>query len=82
LITAFVSMSVTPGSDEELITKFARDDIVSEAWLTTGEYDVLLILKAEDQEEVNSYVNNSVRNMEDVIRVVVAFGIESITDTD
>jgi DNA-binding Lrp family transcriptional regulator len=75
-------MSVTPGSDEELITELARDDIVSEAWLTTGEYDVLLILKAEDQEEVNIYVNNSVRNIEDVIRVVVAFGIESITDTD
>lgn len=82
MITAFVSMSVTPGSDEELITELARDDIVSEAWLTTGEYDVLLILKAEDQEEVNIYVNNSVRNIEDVIRVVVAFGIESITDTD
>lgn len=82
MITAFVSMSVTPGSDEELITEFARDDIVSEAWLTTGEYDVLLILKADDQEEVNSYVNNSVRNMEDVIRVVVTFGIESITDTN
>ncbi|MBD3159257.1 MAG: hypothetical protein GF309_10755 [Candidatus Lokiarchaeota archaeon] len=82
MITAFVSMSVTPGSDEELITELARDNIVSEAWLTTGEYDVLLILKAEDQEEVNSYVNNSVRNIEDVIRVVVAFGIESITDTD
>lgn len=82
MITAFVSMSVTPGSDEELITELARDNIVSEAWLTTGEYDVLLILKAEDQEEVNIYVNNSVRNIEDVIRVVVAFGIESITDTD
>ncbi|MFO7835423.1 MAG: Lrp/AsnC ligand binding domain-containing protein [Candidatus Thorarchaeota archaeon] len=82
MITAFVSMSVTPGSDEELITEFARDDIVSEAWLTTGEFDVLLILEAADQEEVNSYVNNTVRNVEGVIRVVVAFGIESVTDSD
>ncbi len=82
MITAFVSMSVTPGSDEELITEFARDDIVSEAWLTTGEFDVLLILEAADQEEVNSYVNNTLRNVEGVIRVVVAFGIDSVTDSD
>ncbi|MGV9168751.1 MAG: Lrp/AsnC family transcriptional regulator [Promethearchaeia archaeon] len=82
MITAFVSMSVTPGSDEELITEFARDDIVSEAWLTTGEFDVLLILEAADQEEVNSYVNNTIRNVEGVIRVVVAFGIGSVTDSD
>ncbi|TXT57434.1 MAG: putative AsnC family transcriptional regulator [Candidatus Thorarchaeota archaeon] len=78
MITAFVSMSVAPGADEEIVNDLAKNEIVNEAWLTTGEFDILLILKGDDQEEINDYVNNTVRAMEGVIRAVVTFAIESV----
>jgi DNA-binding Lrp family transcriptional regulator len=78
MITAFVSMSVAPGSDEDIVKKVINDPIVSEAWLTTGEFDVLLILVAHDAEQVNDYVSKNLRDLEDVIRIVVTFGLESI----
>ncbi len=78
LIVAFVSLSVAPGTDEEIVRDLVRDSIVEEAWLTTGEFDVLLVLKAKDTEEINQYVNDHVRSIEGVIRAVVTFGLQSI----
>lgn len=78
MITAFVSMSVTPGSDEEIVKDFVKYDIVDEAWLTTGEFDVLLIVKSEDTETINEFVNSEVRGTEGVLRTVVTFGIQSL----
>lgn len=80
MITAFVSVSVTPGEDEEIVRVLIKKPIVHEAWLTIGEFDVLLILRAEDTEKVNRFVNEEVRSIEGVNRVVVTFGIQSITD--
>ena len=73
-----MSLSVAPGADEEIVRDLVKDSIVEEAWLTTGEFDVLLILKASDAEEVNKFVNDHIRNIEGVIRAVVAFGLQSI----
>lgn len=78
LIVAFVSLSVAPGADEEIVRDLVRDSIVEEAWLTTGEFDVLLVLKAKDTEEINKYVNDDIRSIEGVIRAVVTFGLQSI----
>ncbi|TFG10548.1 Lrp/AsnC family transcriptional regulator [Candidatus Thorarchaeota archaeon] len=78
IITAFVSMSVTPGSDEDLVKDFVKYDIVEEAWLTTGEFDVLLIMKAESTEDINEFVNHEIRGIEGVVRAVVTFGIQSL----
>ncbi|MFW9883029.1 MAG: Lrp/AsnC ligand binding domain-containing protein [Candidatus Thorarchaeota archaeon] len=72
-------MSVTPGEDERIVKELVKDRIVQEAWLTTGEYDVLLVIKGEDTEEINHYVNERLRGTEGVIRTVVTFGIQSIT---
>ncbi|MBD3406393.1 MAG: hypothetical protein GF411_09805 [Candidatus Lokiarchaeota archaeon] len=82
MITAFVSMSVAPSSDEEILKDLAKYNIVDEGWLTTGEFDILLILKGEDTEEVNEFVNSTVRSMEGVIRAVVTFAIESVKSVD
>ncbi|TFF92292.1 Lrp/AsnC family transcriptional regulator [Candidatus Thorarchaeota archaeon] len=79
MITAFVSMSVTPGSDEEIVKELVKHESVDEAWLTTGEFDVLLIMKGEDTETINEFVNTNVRGIEGVLRTVVTFGIESVT---
>ncbi len=78
MITAFVSMSVTPGSDEDIVRELADDEMVVEAWLTTGEYDILLVLKGEDSSEINDYVNSRIREVEGVIRTTVTFAIEPI----
>jgi DNA-binding Lrp family transcriptional regulator len=80
VITAFVSISVTPGEDERIVRVLIKNPIVHEAWLTIGEFDVLLILKAKDSEEVNRFVNEEVRSIEGVNRAVVTFAIQSITD--
>ncbi|MHA2140207.1 MAG: Lrp/AsnC ligand binding domain-containing protein [Candidatus Thorarchaeota archaeon] len=72
-------MSVTPGEDEKIVKELIRDKIIQEAWLTTGEFDVFLVMKGEDTEEINHYVNDRVRGTEGVIRAVVTFGIQSIT---
>jgi len=79
MITAFVSISVTPGDDERIVKDLLRDKIIQEAWLTIGEFDVLLVMTGKDTEEINQYVNDRIRGIEGVIRVVVAFGIQSIT---
>lgn len=73
-----MSLSVAPGADEEIVKQLVRDPIIDEAWLTTGEYDVLLILKGKDTEVINQYVNDNVRGIEGVIRAVVTFALESI----
>ncbi|MFX1260760.1 MAG: Lrp/AsnC ligand binding domain-containing protein [Promethearchaeota archaeon] len=75
-------MSVTPGEDESIVKELVKDRIIQEAWLTTGEYDVLLIIRAEDTEEINHYVNERVRGIDGVVRIVVTFGIQSITHSD
>jgi DNA-binding Lrp family transcriptional regulator len=75
-------MSVTPGEDERIVKELVKDRIIQEAWLTTGEYDVLLVIRAEDTEEINHYVNERIRGIEGVVRTVVTFGIESITHSD
>ena len=43
-----------------------------------GEFDILLIVKVKDAEEMNDFVNNVVRTRESVIRATTALGIESI----
>ncbi|MFW9888974.1 MAG: Lrp/AsnC ligand binding domain-containing protein [Candidatus Thorarchaeota archaeon] len=75
-------MSVTPGEDERIVKDLVKDRIIQEAWLTTGEYDVLLVIKGEDTEEINHFVNERVRGTEGVVRTVVTFGIQSITHSD
>jgi len=75
-------MSVTPGEDERIVKELVKDRIIQEAWLTTGEYDILLVIKGEDTEEINHYVNEKIRRMEGVIRTVVTFGIQSIMHDD
>ena len=75
-------MSVAPGEDERIVKELVKDRIIQEAWLTTGEYDVLLVLKGEDTEEINHYVNERIRGTDGVIRTVVTFGIQSITHGD
>ncbi|MHA2064580.1 MAG: Lrp/AsnC ligand binding domain-containing protein [Candidatus Thorarchaeota archaeon] len=72
-------MSVTPGEDEKIVKELLRDKIIHEAWLTTGEFDVFLVMKGEDTEEINRYVNDRIRGIEGVVRAVVTFGIQSIT---
>jgi DNA-binding Lrp family transcriptional regulator len=78
MVTAFCSMSVAPGSDEEIVRDFAKSSMVKEAWITTGEFDILLILEGPDTESINSFVNSEIRQMEGVIRAVVTFAIQSI----
>ncbi|MHA1246700.1 MAG: Lrp/AsnC family transcriptional regulator [Candidatus Thorarchaeota archaeon] len=78
MVTAFVSVSVAPGTDEEIVKDFVKDRRVAEAWLTMGEFDILLIVKVKDAEEMNDFVNNVVRTREGVIRATTALGIESI----
>ena len=78
MVIAFCSMSVAPGSDEEIVSDFAKSTMVKEAWLTTGEFDILLILEGPDTESINTFVNNDIRGMEGVIRAVVTFAIQSI----
>ncbi|MHA1742452.1 MAG: Lrp/AsnC ligand binding domain-containing protein [Candidatus Thorarchaeota archaeon] len=78
MVTAFVSVSVAPGTDEEIVKDFIKDGRVAEAWLTMGEFDILLIVKVKDAEEMNDFVNNVVRTRESVIRATTALGIESI----
>ncbi|MFX0053733.1 MAG: Lrp/AsnC ligand binding domain-containing protein [Promethearchaeota archaeon] len=75
-------MSVSPGEDERIVRELVKDRIIEEAWLTTGEYDVLLVIRGEDTEEINHYVNERIRGTEGVIRTVVTFGIQSITHGD
>ncbi|MFW9966166.1 MAG: Lrp/AsnC ligand binding domain-containing protein [Candidatus Thorarchaeota archaeon] len=72
-------MSVTPGDDEKIVRELLRDKTIKEAWLTMGEFDVLLVMTGKDTEEINQYVNDRIRGIEGVIRVVVTFGIQSIT---
>ncbi|MHA1216145.1 MAG: Lrp/AsnC family transcriptional regulator [Candidatus Thorarchaeota archaeon] len=78
MVTAFVSVSVAPGTDEEIVKDFVKDRRVAEAWLTMGEFDILLIVKVKDAGEMNDFVNNVVRTREGVIRATTALGIESI----
>jgi DNA-binding Lrp family transcriptional regulator len=78
VITAFVSLSVVPGSDEEIVGELLKNPIVEEAWLTTGEYDILLVVKSKEMESINDFVNSVVRRREGVVRAVVTYGMHSI----
>lgn len=81
--TAFVLVSFTPAqeiSQRELASQIARIDDVYEVHLVSGQWDMILKVRASSTEEVGRLVIDRLRTMKSVARTETCFVFETVKE--
>ena len=63
---AFIMLNVEAGSEEEVLKKLRALDILEEAFVSYGVYDLVIKIKAENIEALGEAVNHKIRGLEQV----------------
>jgi len=63
---AFIMLNVEAGSEEEVLKKLRALDILEEAFVSYGVYDLVIKIKAENIEALGEAVTNKIRGIEQV----------------
>jgi len=66
MIHAFVMLNVEAGSEENVLRKLRDLDIVEEAYVSYGVYDLIVKVKAETMGELADVVTRKIRETEQI----------------
>lgn len=80
VITAFISLKTKLPNIKIAIEKIKNIDEVSEAYFTTGQYDIILKVHAPNMETLNKLLTEKLSIIEGVETTTSSFVIETITD--
>ncbi|MGD0645180.1 MAG: Lrp/AsnC ligand binding domain-containing protein [Candidatus Bathyarchaeia archaeon] len=61
MIRAFVMLNVEPGSEENVLKHLKTLDIVEEAYVSYGVYDLIIKVKVDNIEELKNAVTRKIR---------------------
>ena len=66
MIYAFVMLNVEAGSEENVLRKLRDLDIVEEAYVSYGVYDLIVKVKAETMGDLTDVVTRKIRETEQI----------------
>lgn len=64
----FVQLQCAPGKTYEVADAIYKTELVSELYSTSGEYDLLLKVYVESDEDVGKFINDNIAAIPGIIR--------------
>lgn len=80
IITAFISIKSKLPNIKKTLKKIKDMDEVSEAYLTTGKYDIILKVHAPDMQTLNRLLTEKLNTIEGIDTISSSFIIETVLD--
>ena len=66
MVRAFVLITAKPGAESDLVESLKSFEDVEDAWAVYGEYDIIALINVPDLKDLDSFVTNKIRRLEDV----------------
>ncbi len=76
MVQAYILLNVEPGSEGKVLDKLKELDIVSEAYVSYGVYDLVIKLDADTMDELKDAVSHKIRTTDEVRSTVTLILIE------
>lgn len=64
----FVQLQCAPGKTYEVADELFEREIVSELYSTSGEYDLLMKIYIQDEQDIGKFINDHVANVPGIVR--------------
>jgi len=64
----FVQIRCTPGKTYEVADALYKREIASELYSTSGDFDLLMKLYVEDDEDIGKFINDRVLDIPNIVR--------------
>jgi DNA-binding Lrp family transcriptional regulator len=64
----FVQLQCQPGKTYEVAGELFEREIVSELYSTSGEYDLLMKIYVEAEEDIGKFINEQIANVPGIVR--------------
>lgn len=76
MVQAYVLLNVEPGAENKVLEKLKNLDIVTEAYVSYGVYDLIVRLTADTMEQLKDAVSHKIRTTDQVHTTVTLILIE------
>jgi len=76
MVQAYILLNVEPGAEGKVLERFKSLNIVSEAYVSYGVYDIIIRLKANTMDELKDAVSHKIRTTDQVRSTVTLIIIE------
>ena len=63
----FVQLRCSPGKTYDVAREIYLREVVSELYSTSGEFDLLLKIYIDEQEDIGKFVNEKILNIEGIV---------------
>lgn len=67
-VVAYVLVTLNPGSEKNILQKVSFFKEVSKVSMTYGEYDALVQVKAENLDQLNTFLTDKLRVLPDIFQ--------------
>jgi DNA-binding Lrp family transcriptional regulator len=79
-VTSYIALKTKLPNIKEIVSEFKKFDEVSEAYLTTGQFDIILKIQVPDMNSVDKFVTEKLRGIEGIETVHSSFVMENIKE--
>lgn len=76
MVQAYILLNVEPGAEGKVLERLKSLDIVSEAYVSYGVYDLIIRLNADTMDELKDAVSHKIRTTDQVRSTVTLILIE------
>ena len=66
----FVQLQCAPGKTYEVADAIYKTELVSELYSTSGEYDLLLKIYVESEEDIGKFINEKISSIPGIVRTL------------
>ncbi|MGA2524491.1 MAG: Lrp/AsnC ligand binding domain-containing protein [Candidatus Bathyarchaeia archaeon] len=76
MVQSYILLNVEPGAESKVLDRLKGLDIVCEAYVSYGVYDLIIKLKADTMDELKDAVSHKIRTTDQVRSTVTLIVIE------
>ena len=76
MVQAYILLNVEPGAESKVLDRLKGLDIVREAFVSYGVYDLIVRLKADTMDELKDAVSHKIRTTDQVRSTVTLILVE------
>ena len=76
MVQAYILLNVEPGAEGKVLERLRSIDIVTEAYVSYGVYDLVVRLKADTMDQMKDAVSHKIRTTDQVRSTVTLIIIE------
>lgn len=66
--TLFIQIRCEPGTSHEVADEIGRCELHSELYSVSGNFDLLLMMRASENEDIGRYINDNLLNIDGIVR--------------